>query len=81
MSLSTSLSNEFDTTSLEINNSNNRNDPRESDDINDFTVTLENTGEVLHSIGLGEPAVFPSEMESLMMISKIGIYLTEQRKR
>ena len=45
------------------------------------TVTLENTGEVLHSIGLGEPAVFPSEMESLMMISKIGTYLSEQRKR
>ena len=81
MSLSTSLGNEFDAASLVINNSNNPNDPLESDDFNDFTVTLENTGEMLHSIGLGEPAVFPSEMESLMMISKIGTYLSEQRKR
>ena len=46
----------------------------------DFVITLLEEDEVLHKIGFGEAAVEPTEMEGLMIVSKIGGYLAEQRK-
>jgi hypothetical protein len=44
-----------------------------------LAVVLENTGEVLHTMPK-HTAIYPTEMEQLMMISKIGIWLAERPK-
>lgn len=46
---------------------------------NGLAVVLENTGEQLYC-SPHSSKVFPSEMETLMMISKIGSWLAEQPK-
>ena len=46
----------------------------------DFSIVLENNGEKLHTIPLGGSPEFPTEMDSLMMVSKIGTWLSEQPK-
>ena len=43
----------------------------------DFSIVLENNGEKLHAIPVGGPPDFPTEMQSLMMISKIGTWLSK----
>ena len=45
----------------------------------DFSIVLENTNDKLHCVPLGAPAVFPTEMEGLMVVSKIGTWLSRQQ--
>lgn len=57
-----------------------------------FSVVLENTGEVLHSNGIkrlsptktkphkGTTIRHPTEVERLLMVSRIGQWFVEQRK-
>ncbi len=42
-------------------------------------VVLENTGEELHA--MSPNATFPSETDQLMLVSKIGTYLSKQRSK
>ena len=44
----------------------------------DFSVVLENNSEKLHTIPVGGRPDFPTEMEGLMMVSRIGTWLSKQ---
>jgi len=76
--IATTLEQEFDESALAVEVE------READELGaseDLKVLFESTGEVLHSIPMLTPAPAPpTEMESLVMISKVGAWLASAQR-
>ena len=80
--LAENLHQEFDPSTLEVViQKGSLQDGKKGELPDELAVVLNNTGETLHAIPFGGAANFPSETESLSMVSRIGSFLANEAKQ